>query len=37
MSNIGGEKRQSPVFEDKEFVKKVGLQQKNMLMYWEDN
>jgi len=25
MSNIGGEKRQSPVFEDKEFVKKVGL------------
>jgi hypothetical protein len=25
MSNIGGEKRQSPVFEDKEFAKKVGL------------
>jgi len=25
MSNIGGEKRQSPVFDDKEFVKKVGL------------
>jgi hypothetical protein len=25
MSNIGGEKRQSPVFDDKEFAKKVGL------------
>jgi hypothetical protein len=25
MSNIGGEKRQSPTFDDKEFVKKVGL------------
>jgi hypothetical protein len=25
MSNIGGEKRQSPVFEEKEFAKKVGL------------
>jgi hypothetical protein len=25
MSNIGGEKRQNPVFEDKEFAKKVGL------------
>lgn len=25
MSNIGGDKRQSPVFEDKEFAKKIGL------------
>jgi hypothetical protein len=25
MSNIGGEKRQSPTFDDKEFAKKVGL------------
>jgi hypothetical protein len=25
MSNIGGEKRQSPVFEEKEFAKKIGL------------
>jgi hypothetical protein len=25
MSNIGGEKRQSPVFDEKEFTKKVGL------------
>ena len=25
MSNIGGEKRQNPVFEDKEFAKKIGL------------
>jgi hypothetical protein len=25
MSNIGGEKRQNPVFEEKEFAKKVGL------------
>jgi hypothetical protein len=25
MSNIGGEKRQAPVFEDKEYTKKIGL------------
>ena len=25
MSNIGGEKRQSPVFEEKDFPKKIGL------------